>query len=462
MGALPQVKYAGKIREIKLGKPGCEVVVGGETAYSFYSFEGNMPNPPKLALQVLDVEPEEWAPEALEPYKDVIGDPVAWATKCVDELGADIVCLWLTGTDPNGKNLPAEHAARVARKVAEAINVPLIVWGVSSDEKNTEVLKAVAESCAGFNLVLGPVTEHNYKQIGAAAIAYKHTVAANTPIDVNLAKQLNILLENLGVPNDRILIDPTTGSVGYGLEYCYSIMERIRQAALTQNDDKLQYPIINNIAEEVWKTKEAKVGLEENPRLGNPAMRGVNLEAITALSVLQAGSDVLILRHPKTLSHLRKYLSDIMVRTDLDSMGVDLSLVAVPKEQADAKPAASPAVAKEKQVSQAAPSPKPPAVEPQAESVTEQKAPTDESITEDVGSVPSPEPSSVVPQETGTMELTSGPSQMPGARKTADAESVELSDADIEALRELLAAFRAIRNLLSGLSHLVSGVMKQP
>jgi CO dehydrogenase/acetyl-CoA synthase delta subunit len=462
MGALPQVKYSGKIREIKLGKRGCEVVVGGQTAYNFYSFEGSMPHPPKLALQVLDIEPEEWAPEALEPYKDVLGDPVAWATKCVDEFGADIVCLWLTGTDPNGKNLPAEHAAQVARNVAEAIHVPLIVWGVSSDEKNTEVLKAVAESCADFNVVLGPVTEHNYKQIGAAAIAYKHTVAANTPIDVNLAKQLNILLENLGVPNDRILIDPTTGSVGYGLEYCYSIMERIRQAALTQNDDKLQYPIINNIAEEVWKTKEAKVGSDENPRLGNPAMRGVNLEAITALSVLQAGSDVLILRHPKTLSHLRKYLSDIMAKTDLESMGVDLSLVAVPKEPADAKPAATPTAALQEPVSQAAPSLKPPVVEPQAETLTEKKAPTEELITEDVGSLPSPQPSSAVPEEMGAIAPPSVPGQKPAALKTPDdAESMELSDADIEALRELLGAFRAVKNLFTGVSQLVSGVMRQ-
>lgn len=451
MGALPQVKYSGKIREIKLGKSGCEVVVGGETGYNFYSFEGGMPNPPKLALQVLDIEPEEWAPEALEPYKDVIGDPVAWANKCVNEFGADIVCLWLTGTDPNGKNLPAEHAARVARDVAEAINVPLIVWGVSSDEKNTEVLKAVAESCAGLNVVLGPVTENNFKQVGAAAIAYKHTVAANTPIDINLAKQLNILLENLGVPNDRILIDPTTGSVGYGLEYCYSIMERIRQAALTQNDDKLQYPIINNIAEEVWKTKEAKIGEEENPRLGNPAMRGVNLEAITALSVLQAGSDILILRHPKTLSHLRKYLSDIMIQTDLDSMGVDLSLVAVPAEQAEAKPAPAPAVAKEK----AAPEPKPPVAEPQAESVGEQQAPIDESI-------PSPESSLAVPEEAKAAALPSGAIPASRPTKTPETESVELSDEDIEALRELLGAFRAIRNLLTGLSRVASGLMKQP
>ena len=341
MAELPKVKYTGKIREIRIGKPGCEVVLGGETAYSFYSFEGGMPHRPKLALQVLDIEPEEWAAEALEPFKDVLGDPVAWAKKCVEEYKADAVALWLTGTDPNGKDLPPSHAAEVSRKVAEAINVPLIVWGTSNDAKNTEVLKAVCEACEGMNVVIGPVTEGNYNQVGAAAIAYKHVVAANSPIDINLAKQLNILLENLGVQPDKILIDPTTGSVGYGMEYCYSIMERIRQAALTQNDEKLQYPIVNNVAEEVWKTKEAKLPTAEDPRLGDAGVRGITLEAITALSCLQAGSDLIILRHPRTLAHLRAYLGEVMRETDLESMGVDMTLAT--EAPAPAKAPAAPA-----------------------------------------------------------------------------------------------------------------------
>ncbi len=377
MAELPIVKYSGRIREIKIGKPGTEIVVGGETGYNFYSFEGKMPNAPKLALQVLDIEPEEWADEAKEPFKEVLGDPVAWAKKCVEEYKADAVCLWLTGTDPNGKNLSADHAASLAKKVAEAISVPLIVWGVSSDEKNTEVLKAVAEACGGMNVVLGPVTEGNYKQVGAAAIAYKHVVAANSPIDINLAKQLNILLENLGVPSDKILVDPTTGSVGYGMEYCYSIMERIRQAALTQNDDKLQYPVINNIAEEVWKTKEAKLPMAEDPKLGEAATRGVNLETITALSALQAGSDLLILRHPRTLQHVRKYVEDMMSQTDLDSMAVDMSLAQPaapePAKAAPAKAAPAPKPVEKKPE----PAPKPVAVPAAAKpvEVAAEKAP---------------------------------------------------------------------------------------
>ncbi len=436
MAELPKVKYTGKIREIKLGKPGSEVIVGGETAYNFYTFEGKTPNAPKLALQILDIEPEEWAQEALEPFKDVLNDPVAWAKKCVDDYKADIVCLWLAGTDPNGKDLPAEHAAEVAKKVAEAINVPLIVWGVSSDEKNTEVLKAVAEACAGLNVVLGPVTEGNYKQVGAAAIAYKHAVAANTPIDINLAKQLNILLENLGVPNDKILIDPTTGSVGYGMEYCYSIMERIRQAALTQNDDKLQYPIINNIAEEVWKTKEAKLPTAEEPKLGDAGVRGINLEAITALSALQAGSDLLILRHPKTLQHIRKYLSDVMVETDLQSMDVDLSL-AGEATPAPAKPAAAPKPAEKK--APEAPKPAPKKEEPKPVKAEEPKP------------APAPKPA--------PKEEKAPPPVKPAAAPALEEEELmgQLTKEDIQGLKEMVGVFRAVKNLAAGLGSLVSG-----
>ncbi|HMK37040.1 MAG TPA: anaerobic carbon-monoxide dehydrogenase catalytic subunit [Desulfomonilaceae bacterium] len=424
MAELPKVKYSGKIREIKIGKPGSEVVVGGETGYSFYSFEGKTPNPPKLALQVLDIEPEEWAEEAKAPFKDVMGDPVAWAKKCVDVYKADIVALWLAGTDPNGKNLSAEHAAETAKKVAEAINVPLIVWGTSNDEKNTEVLKAVAEACAGLNVVIGPVTEGNYKQVGAAAIAYKHVVAANSPIDINLAKQLNILLENLGVANDKILVDPTTGSVGYGMEYCYSIMERIRQAALTQNDDKLQYPIINNVAEEVWKTKEAKLPTKDDPKLGDASVRGINLESITALSALQAGSDILILRHPKTLEHLRKYLSNVLVETNLDAMGVDFSLV--PEAAAPPKAAAAPKAAPAPAAKPAEKKPEPkPAPEPAKAAAP---APT-----------PKPEP-----------KVEKAPPKPAVAAKPADEEGealMGLTKDDVQNLKDLAGAIQALKGL---------------
>ncbi|MDQ7838631.1 MAG: acetyl-CoA decarbonylase/synthase complex subunit delta [Thermodesulfobacteriota bacterium] len=308
---IPKVSYSGKIRDIVLGKGDKAITVGGGTSYPFYLFEGQMPLKPRIAMEVYDSPPEDWAPKALEPFADVVSDPAAWARKCVDTYGAEMIALQLVSTDPNGENRSAEEAAALTKKVAEVVDVPLIVWGCNNAEKDMEVLRKIAEDCAGRNLMIGPVTEANYKQIGAVAIGYEHTVIASTPIDINLAKQLNILLGNLGVPDGRILIDPTTGALGYGLEYGYSVMERIRMAALTQEDERLQFPMICNLGKEIWKTKEAKQSRDEAPKLGDPAKRGVLMEAVTAQLLLLAGADILIMRHPESIALIKDMISDL-------------------------------------------------------------------------------------------------------------------------------------------------------
>lgn len=308
---LPKTAYSGKIKEITLGKNDNAVTVGGETAYPFYLFEGSMPNLPRIAMEVYDVPPKDWPPAALEPFKDVIKEPAAWAQKCVKEYGAEMICLQLASTDPNGLNRPAAEAAGTAKKVADAVNVPLIVWGTGNHDKDTEVLKAVAERCKDKNLVLGPAEEADHKKIGAAAIGNKHVVAASTPIDINLAKQLNILMGNLGVPENGLLVDTTVSSIGYGLEYCYSVMERIRMAALTQQDAKLQYPIICNLAREVWKTKEARIDEKEDPKMGDAKKRGILLEAMTATVLLMGGADILIMRHPEAVKLVKELIGDL-------------------------------------------------------------------------------------------------------------------------------------------------------
>ena len=308
---IPKVAYTGKIKGIPVGDPAKNIFVGGDEAYPFYSFEGSFPNPPRIAMEVPDSVPEDWPDSVLAPFKDVVGDPVAWAMKCIREYGADMIDLELVSTDPNGKNLPAGEAAAVVKKVANAIDVPLIVYGCSNVEKDSEVLRMVCETCEGKRLIIGPVQEGNYKKIGAAAIAYRHTVVANTPIDINLAKQLNILLGNLGVPEDQIIIDPTTGGLGYGLEYTFSVIERIRMAALTQQDDKLQLPMLCNVGKEVWKTKEAKLSETDAPALGDPSKRGVLMESITATTLLGAGANIVILRHPESVALIRKYVREL-------------------------------------------------------------------------------------------------------------------------------------------------------
>lgn len=310
---IPKTQYTGKIKELTLGKGPKAVKVGGESAYPFYLFEGDMPHLPKIAIEIFDSAPEDWAPAALEPYTGVTGDPVAWAKKCINEYGADMICLQLTSTDPNGANRPAEEAAQTAKKVAEAIDVPLIVWGTANHDKDTEVLRLVAEYCQGKNVIIGPIEEGDHKKIGAAAIGYKHTVAASSPIDINLAKQLNILLGNLGVSDDSLIIDPTVSGLGYGIEYCYSVIERIRMAALAQQDDKLQFPIMANIAKEVWKTKEIHQGDNEQ-NMGDARKRGILLEAVSATILMLAGADVLVMRHPEAIKLVREMIKELTAK----------------------------------------------------------------------------------------------------------------------------------------------------
>lgn len=308
---IPRTNYSGKIKEITLGAGDKAVTVGGESSYPFYLFEGEMPHAPGIAMEVYDAPPDDWAEAALEPFADVVGDPVAWANKCINDYGAEMICLQLASTDPNGLDRGADEAAEVVKRVADAISVPLFVLGTANHDKDTEVFRKVAEVCHGKNLILGPVEEGDYKQIGAAAIGYQHTVMAASPIDINLAKQLNILLGNLGVPDDVLVIDPTVSGIGYGIEYAYSVMERMRMAALTQQDDKLQFPIICNIARETWKAKEAKISEADDPKMGDAKKRGILLEAMSATVLLMAGADVLVMRHPEAIKLVREMIADL-------------------------------------------------------------------------------------------------------------------------------------------------------
>ena len=309
---IPKTTYTGKIKEVTLGKGPKAVTIGGETAYPFHLFEGAMPHPPRIAMEVYDAPPEEWPDAALEPFKDVVNDPAAWAKKCVQSYGAELITLQLISTDPNGLNRSSDEAAQTVKKVASAVDVPVMVWGSGNAEKDADVLRRVAEVCDGMNLVIGPVAEGNYKQVGAGAIAYKHTAIASSPIDINLAKQLNILLGNLGVPDGQIVVDPTTGGLGYGIEYTYSVMERDRMAALTQQDERLQFPILCNMAKEVWKTKEAKTSTADAPTLGEAKKRGILMESTTAVMLLLAGADVLVMRHPESIKLVREIIADFM------------------------------------------------------------------------------------------------------------------------------------------------------
>jgi len=308
---IPNMSYSGKIKEIGIGKGEKVITIGGQDTYPFYLFEGKMPHSPKIAFEIYDSKPEGWPKAVVEPFQDVIESPVDWANKCIKEFGAEMLCLRLSSTDPNDLNRKAEEVVPVVKAVADSVEVPLIVWGCENDDKDAEVLPQIAEACQGKKLILGPATEKNYKKIGAAVIGYDHTIVASTPIDINLAKQLNILLGDLGVPDEKILIDPNIGgcSLGYGIEYTYSVMERARQAALTQQDQKLQFPMIANFATDIWKKKEVTL---DDPQLGDEKKRGIMFEAMTGITLLMAGADILVMRHPEAINLLKKTISDLL------------------------------------------------------------------------------------------------------------------------------------------------------
>ncbi|PKQ16104.1 MAG: acetyl-CoA decarbonylase/synthase complex subunit delta [Actinobacteria bacterium HGW-Actinobacteria-7] len=303
---------AGAIQTVMLGTGYSSLAIGGAKALPFHFFDGVMPNPPRIAMEVYDAEPSGWPASLTEAIGDVISDPVAWAKACVEQWGADMVCVQLASTDPNGANRTPEEAAQTVKEIASAVNVPLVVYGCGNAEKDAEVLKKVAEVVSDTVLAIGSASDENYKPITAAALGYGHVVVAETPIDVNMAKQLNILITQMGLPSNRVLIDPSVGAVGYGVEYAFTVMQRLRLAALNQNDAMTQMPMICNLGREAWRSKEARATAEEEPIWGDAEKRGVLWETSTAITFALSGADVLVMRHPKAVATVRTAINGML------------------------------------------------------------------------------------------------------------------------------------------------------
>ena len=291
------------------------VNVGGESSMPFMHFEGETPNRPIIAMEVLDRLPTEWNNELKISLAEVINNPAEWAKKCV-ELGADIIFLRLQGSDPELGNKSPEECVKTVKDVLSAVGVPLAVVGCGIDEVDNKIIPAIAEACAGENLLLGFARQENYNTIVASCMVHKHTVISQSPLDINICKQLSILINEMGLPLDKIIIDPSIGGLGYGIEYAYSIQERGRLGAL-QGDKMLAMPVLGTIGLEAWKAKEANVAEDEFPGWGDQAERGILWEAITATSLLQAGIDILVMRHPEAVKLVRKNIDDLMVANSL-------------------------------------------------------------------------------------------------------------------------------------------------
>jgi acetyl-CoA decarbonylase/synthase complex subunit delta len=314
---IPKDKWPGAVRVVTLGATAVDggtraqtVTVGGEKTMPFMQFEGEIPHRPVIAVEIKDRRPDDWSALLGKAWGAVMDDPAQWA-KAAEAAGADLILLALSLTGKDGQPNTAANAEAAVKAVLGATGLPLLVYGPGQVELDNELLVPVAEATKGERLALGLCEDKNYRTIVATALANGHLVAARSPMDVNLAKQLNILITDMGLPNDRILMDPTTGGLGYGIEYGYSVMERLRMAAL-QGDSMTQLPLIVTPGFEAWKAKESKVGEGVPDSWGDWQERALNWETITALALLESGADIIVLRHPETVQRAKKAIDDLM------------------------------------------------------------------------------------------------------------------------------------------------------
>jgi acetyl-CoA decarbonylase/synthase complex subunit delta len=314
---IPKEKWAGKVREVTLGATREQggsrartLTMGGEAALPYLTFEGALPHHPALAVEVRDRKPDDWSPLLAQAWGEPMADPGAWA-KAAETAGADMIYLTLSATLADGKPNTAAQARAALRKVLNATGLPVGVVGPGQAELDNELIVGAAEEGKGERLLIGICEDKNYRTIVAAAMANDHIVQSKTPMDVNLSKQLVILIHDMGMPLERIIMDPTTGALGYGIEYGYSVMERLRLAAL-QGDSMTQQPILVTPGEEGWKVKESKVGEGVPASWGEWSRRALDWEAITATALVHAGADLLVLRHPETLRRVRN-LTDALL-----------------------------------------------------------------------------------------------------------------------------------------------------
>ncbi len=314
--AIPRKTWTGEVREITLGATEADggtrsetVTVGGQSTLPFLDFEGDVGRRPAVAIEIQDKRPDDWSPILLEAWGDVMDDPAEWA-QAAEERGADLIMLQLSLEDADGEPNTPEKARDTVRKVLEATGLPLIVLGPGQVEADNELLVPVAEEASGERIVLGLCEEKNYRTIVAAALAHDQLVIASTAMDVNLAKQLNILVSDMGLPLDQIVMDPTCAGVGYGMEYGYSVMERLRLAAL-QGDAMCQLPMIVIVGKEAWRQKEAKVDEDVPEAWGDWEERAVNWETVTAATLVESAADILVLRHPETVRRTHKMIDEL-------------------------------------------------------------------------------------------------------------------------------------------------------
>lgn len=305
-------KFSANIKAVTVGTGDKAITIGGENVLPFYSFDAPIENAPKVGIELTDFGMEH-EPECVKKYYEGCTTLAEMAKKAASFEGVDFLCFRMEGGDPNGANKSTEELIAALKEVAEAVDLPLVVAGSKNAEKDSELLSKAAEAVQGKNAIILAAKEENYKTVGAAAgLAYTQIVGAESSVDINLAKQLNVLLTQLGVNAGSIAMNVGTAAAGYGYEYVASTMQRVKAAALSQNDAQLQMPIITPVASEVWGVKEAVVSEADMPEWGCQERRGIDMEVQTAAADLACGSNAVILKHPTSIATISKMIKELV------------------------------------------------------------------------------------------------------------------------------------------------------
>ena len=305
--------YNASINALELGVGEKKIVVGGENVFPFYTFDAPIANSPKIALEISDKGMAALQTPGMKAAFEGCATVADMAKKAEEIEGVSAVCLYFESADPNGDNMPTEECVAIAKAVADATVLPIIIMGCKNIEKDAEIFSKVSEALQGKNILVLAAREENYKTVGAAAgMAYNQKVGAESAVDINLAKQLNVLIGQLGVPAQNVMMNLGSSCAGYGYEYLSSTLDRVKAAALAQNDAQLQMPIVTPISTETWNVKESMLSEEEAPEWGSVEERGIEMEIATAAACLASGSDMVIMKHPAAIKTIAQFIDSLM------------------------------------------------------------------------------------------------------------------------------------------------------
>ena len=305
--------YNAHINEVVLGVGDKAVTIGGQNVLAFHTFDGEITNAPKIGVELTDAGMAMCTMPGEQKFYEGCATVADMAKRAAEMEGASFICLHLEGADPNGENKSVDECVELAKSVADATDMPLVVMGCKNIEKDTELFNKIAEALAGKNILVLSARDENYKAIGAGAgLAYGQKVGAESAVDINLAKQLNTVMTQLGVSAQSIVMNIGSAAAGYGFEYVASTLDRVKDAALSQSDAMLQMPIITPVSADTWGVKEAIMPEADMPEWGSQEERGIEMEIVTAAAVLASGSDAVIMRHPEAIRTIAAMIGELV------------------------------------------------------------------------------------------------------------------------------------------------------